>query len=98
MKLWMQAVAIGVGGISLALAGCSSSKEIYTPTGQQGHVVQCTPAWTGGIVGQIASASTSWGQCYERAGEICGAAGYDILSQTGEAGAYGQAGSGGGFV
>jgi hypothetical protein len=49
-------------------------------------------------VGQLADASTSWAQCYEKAGEICGPAGYDIISQVGEQGAYGQAGSGGGFA
>jgi hypothetical protein len=88
--------AIAAGAISLA--GCSSSKQIYTQDGQQGHVVTCTPAWTGGIVGQVAAASTSWGQCYEKAGELCGATGYDIIQQVGENGAYGQAGNNVGFV
>jgi len=46
----------------------------------------------------VANASTSWAQCYERAGEICGAAGYDIIQQVGENGVYGQEGRGGGFV
>jgi len=63
-----------------------------------GHVVQCPLACTGGIVGAVANASTSWGQCYEKAGEICGPAGYDIIQQTGEGGVYGQGGQGGGFV
>ena len=87
-----------VAAALISLAGCSSSKQIYTADGQQGHVVTCTPAWTGGIIGQIASASTSWGQCYEKAGELCGPAGYDIIQQVGEGGAYGQGGQGGGFV
>jgi hypothetical protein len=68
------------------LTACASNKEIYTADGQQGQVVSCTPGWTGGIVGAIADASTSWGQCYERAGEICGARGYVILQQVGEGG------------
>jgi len=87
-----------LAAVVISLAGCSSSKQIYTADGQQGHVVTCTPVWTGGIVGQIANASTSWGQCYEKAGELCGPAGYDIIQQVGENGVYGQGSEGGGFV
>src|SRR5271166_3958538 len=79
-------------------AGCVNSQQTFTADGQQGHVITCTPAWTGGLVGAVANASTSWGQCYQKAGEICGAAGYDIVQQVGEGGVYGQAGQGGGFV
>ena len=61
-------------------------------------MIQCTPGWTGGLIGAVANASTSWGQCYERAGELCGPAGYDILQQVGEGGAYAQGGQGGGFA
>jgi hypothetical protein len=90
------AAVIATGAISLA--GCSTNKQIYTADGQQGQLISCTPAWTGGIVGQIADSSTSWGTCYEKAGELCGPAGYDILEKTGEAGVYGQGGGNGGFV
>jgi len=88
--------AIAVGALSLA--GCVNSQQTYTADGSQGHVISCTPGWTGGIVGAVANASTSWGQCYQRAGEICGAAGYGIVQQVGEGGVYGQAGQRGGFV
>jgi len=84
--------------LAACVAGCSSSKAVYTSTGAVGHTVSCNPVWRGGLVGQLADASTSWNQCYERAGEICGAAGYDILDRTGETGSYGQAGQYGGFV
>ena len=84
--------------IAISLAGCVNSQQTYTADGQQGHVITCTPGWTGGIIGAVANASTSWGQCYQRAGEICGAAGYDIVQQVGEGGVYGQGGQGGGFV
>jgi hypothetical protein len=84
--------------LAVACGGCVSSQETFTPTGQKGHVINCTPGWTGGIVGAVASANTSWGQCYQRAGEICGTRGFDILQQVGEAGAYAQVGQGGGFA
>ncbi len=83
---------------TVSLTGCVNSKQTYTADGQEGHVISCTPGWTGGIVGAVANAATSWGQCYERAGELCGTLGYDIIQQVGESGAYGQAGQGGGFV
>ena len=83
---------------SLLLAGCVSSSETYTQSGQKGHTISCTPGWTGGLVGAVANASTSWAQCYQRAGELCGQGGYDILQQVGEGGAYAQVGQGGGFA
>ena len=63
-----------------------------------GHSISCTPGWTGGIIGAVANANTSWATCYEKAGELCGPAGYDVIQQTGEGGVYGQGGNGGGFV
>jgi hypothetical protein len=58
---------------TLLLAGCVSSQTI-----------SCTAGWTGGIVGAVANASTSSAQCYQRAGELCGQGGHDILQQVGE--------------
>lgn len=84
--------------VAIPLAGCVASQPTYTADGQQGHVITCTPGWTGGIVGAVANASTSWGQCYQKAGELCGARGYDIVQQVGEGGVYGQGSQGGGFV
>lgn len=78
--------------MAVALCGCVSSQPTHTATGQTGHVINCTPLVTSGIVGAVASASTSWGQCYQKAGELCGARGYTILQQVGENGVYGEAG------
>lgn len=93
MRGWIWALGAG-----LILTGCVSSQPMYTASGTQGHAITCTPAWNGGLVGAIANASTSWAQCYQKAGELCGARGYDIIQQVGEGGVYGQAGQGGGFV
>jgi hypothetical protein len=93
-KLLLAAIAAA----TISLAGCVNSKPTYTADGQVGHVISCTPGWTGGLIGAVANASTSWGQCYERAGELCGPRGYDILQQVGEGGAYAQGGRDGGFA
>ena len=94
MRVWGIAAAL----LAVACSACVSSQETFTPTGQKGHVINCTPGWTGGVVGAVANAQTSWGQCYQRAGEICGARGYDILQQVGEGQAYAQVAQGGGFA
>ncbi len=44
------------------------------PDGRRGYNVDCS--------GQ----GISWGDCYQKAGEVCGNRGYDILLQTGDQG------------
>jgi hypothetical protein len=66
--------AIATATIPL-VAGCVNEKPLYTADGQVGHSISCTPGWTGGIIGAVANASTSWATCYEKAGELCGARG-----------------------
>src|SRR5512145_999187 len=80
------------------IAGCVSSNESYMADGQKGHVINCTPGWTGGIVGAVAQAQTSWGTCYEKAGELCGARGYIVLTKSDEPGFTVQASQYGGFA
>ena len=58
-----------------ALAGCAMASKTYTPDGRQGYVIDCS--------GQ----ALNWGKCYEKAGDLCGNTGYDILTQTGDQGA-----------
>lgn len=53
------------------LAGCVTSKPIYTQDGRQGHAIEC-----GGTV-------RTWGQCLQKAGELCGPRGFDVLDQSG---------------
>ena len=62
-------------------AALRSLDKNYTQSGRKGHAISCSPGWTGGIVGAVANASTSWAQCYQRAGELCGAGGTRFLSR-----------------
>lgn len=59
---------------ALALSACATAKETYMPDGRLGYNINCS--------GQ----ALSWGECYQKAGEICGGKGYDILAQTGDQG------------
>lgn len=56
------------------LAGCATSRETYLPDGSVGHSIQCS------------GAALSWGQCIEKAGELCGSRGYETLVAPGEQG------------
>lgn len=68
---------------ALALSACITDRKMYLPDGSVGHHVTC-----GGAV-------FSMGDCVQKAGEICGIAGYKIIGTNGEATPY--ATSSGGF-
>jgi hypothetical protein len=67
----------------LLLGACVNSTPIHTADGRQGHAISCSGA---GLYGTYVA---SWNQCFERAGEICGTRGYDILSKSDETGVLG---------
>jgi hypothetical protein len=66
---------LAVLAVVSALVGCATASKTYTPDGRQGYVIDCS--------GQ----ALNWGKCYEKAGDLCGNTGYDILTQTGDQGA-----------
>jgi hypothetical protein len=72
------------------LLGCASATQTYAPDGRTAHAVNCGGLWR------------DWGACMERAGDICGARGYDILARDTDrsrSGGYSRQGSfGGGFA
>lgn len=51
------------------LVGCATAKTVYTPDGRQGHAIQC-----GGT-------AMTWNECQEKAGQICGTSGYEVLDR-----------------
>tara|TARA_R110002073_G_scaffold284069_1_gene448349 strand:- start:1505 stop:1753 length:249 start_codon:yes stop_codon:yes gene_type:complete len=51
------------------LSACATSKEVYTADGKQGHSIECS------------GKGLTWGSCYEKAGELCGARGYGVLQK-----------------
>jgi hypothetical protein len=60
-----------IAGVCTAamLSGCVIATPIITPTGQQGFTIDC-------------SSMNDVGQCYKKAGELCGSAGYEIFDQN----------------
>ena len=56
--------------LALCLVGCATQKDVYLPDGRQGHAIECS------------GAALSWNLCYEKAGKICKAHGYEILEKN----------------
>jgi len=72
--------------INAVVAGCASSSQTYTADGRVGHSLNCS------------GTARNWGMCEQKAGEICGARGYDILSTMGDKGLIATAGGGNFFA
>lgn len=61
-----------------SMSGCSSTTTLtYLPSGDTGFAINCSGS----------DASSNWGECYRRAGEACGAYGYDVISKDVDNGA-----------
>jgi hypothetical protein len=55
----------------VALSGCVTVSKTYGPDGKEAFSLNCRWAW-------------DWGQCVEKAGELCGTKGYEVVRQYGE--------------
>jgi len=62
-----------VVAVCLQVSACATSKEVFLSDGSKGYRISCD-----GIV-------LSAGDCLEKAGAICGARGYLVVDQQGEA-------------
>ena len=58
----------------LLLAACATSEEIDIAEGHRGYSIDCS------------ADHLNWSLCYEKAGQICGEKGFEILDKTGGAG------------
>lgn len=54
------------------VGGCATATPTFTPSGEKGFAVDCSDDFN------------TWGDCYTKAGETCGAKGYDIIDQIGD--------------
>ena len=74
---------------SVLISGCATAKKTYTSDGKEGYSINCS------------GSALNWGMCYEKAGELCGEKGYEVLEKSGDTGAMvtgGQFGLFGGSV
>ena len=61
--------------VFIFLGGCATAKKTYTSDGKEGYSITCS------------GSALNWGMCYEKAGEICGSKGYEVLEKSGDQGA-----------
>ena len=54
--------------IAFVSAGCTSAKPTYTQTGRAGYTITCP--------------GDAHEKCYAKAGDLCGASGYDLIQQS----------------
>lgn len=72
--------------IALAFTACASASKTYGPDGREAFTFNCS-GWT-----------RSWGMCYEKAGELCGTSGYDVIGQNVDHGVAVSPGFGGSLI
>lgn len=60
--------------VLVLLAGCASASPTYLPSGGKGYSLDCS------------GSARSWNMCYEKAGELCGARGYQVVGGGSEQG------------
>lgn len=68
--------------VACSLSGCflpAPANRTYGPNGKPAYTISCPGSMNG------------WGHCYERAGNLCGSSGYEILMQNGQATPFGMA-------
>ncbi|NUY33267.1 hypothetical protein F0160_22545 [Paraburkholderia sp. JPY303] len=62
-------------GATVVLGACTTASHTYGPDGRPAYTLNCS------------GAQHTWGSCYEKAGELCGERGYDVLAGGAEGGA-----------
>jgi hypothetical protein len=65
----------------MLVAGCATVHQTYAPDGRNAYSLNCSGTARG------------WDKCMSAAGELCAAAGYDILDRSSEGASFGGAGA-----
>jgi hypothetical protein len=60
--------------VVVALTGCATASKTYTENGDEGYTINCS------------GNALTWATCYEKAGKLCGSAGYNTISKDGDTG------------
>jgi hypothetical protein len=63
-------IAITILLIASIASGCAFAKKTYTSDGKEGYLITCS------------GSTSNWGKCYEKAGNLCKAKGYEILEKN----------------
>lgn len=80
----MRNIALALATI-IVLSGCASASKTYGPDGKEAYSINCS------------GLARTWGMCYEKAGDLCGTKGYDVIGQGSDRGAVVSVNPTGGF-
>ncbi len=72
MKLSSFGKSFATAALVLSLSACAISKKTYLSDGSEGYSISCDGAAVGINV------------CFEKAGSLCGARGYDLINREGQ--------------
>jgi hypothetical protein len=67
-------IALALAAVT-ALSACASASKTYGPDGKEACSINCS------------GLARTWGMCFEKAGDLCGAKGYDVIGQGTDHGA-----------
>jgi hypothetical protein len=62
--------------VILAVTGCATTSKTYGPDGREAFVIDCS------------GLALTWGMCYEKAGDLCEAHGYEVLTEMSSHGVH----------
>lgn len=69
----MKNIRIAAALVVLAVvSGCAAASKTYGPDGRLAFSINCSGAFL------------TWGECFKKAGDICGSGGYDTLAVNGQ--------------
>lgn len=71
----MNKTIVGLATV-IALSGCASASKTYGPDGREAYALNCS------------GLARTWSACLERAGDICGSKGYNVVSSSGDVGNF----------
>ena len=67
-------IAVILSGIAVGVIACTSASKTYGPSGQEAYSINCS------------GPRHSWDDCYQKAGKVCGARGYEIVERSRDSG------------
>ncbi|MGH8123711.1 MAG: hypothetical protein ACREPT_13170 [Rudaea sp.] len=79
MSIFIYPRAVGTILFTITMSACAIVNETYMPDGSKGYSISCDGAAVGINV------------CFEKAGNLCGAAGYDVIDREGQIVPFGVA-------
>lgn len=57
---------------ALVISGCTTASKTYAPDGREAYSINCS------------GKALTWGMCFEKAGNLCGSRGYDVMTRDDE--------------